>query len=98
MGTDHSDKVNRVLGIYKKLMDGYVVNKAEEAVNYGVNERSIQRDIEDIKQFMDVEGRDSNSGVINSVVYDRRQKGYRLEEIYNMKLKSSEILAICKIL
>lgn len=98
MGTDNSDKVNRVLGIYKKLMDGYVVNKAQEALNYGVNERSIQRDIEDIKQFLDVEARDSNSGVINSVVYDRRQKGYQLEEVYNMKLKNSEILAICKIL
>ncbi len=29
-------KTDRVLGIYNKLMDGELINKAEEAVNYGV--------------------------------------------------------------
>ena len=42
------DKIQRVLQLYAKLSDGYVVNKSEEAQNYGVNERSIQRDIDDI--------------------------------------------------
>jgi predicted DNA-binding transcriptional regulator YafY len=42
------DKIGRVLQIYAKLADGYVVNKTEEAQIYGVNERSITRDIEDI--------------------------------------------------
>lgn len=42
-----SDKIERVLGIYTKLMNGYLVSKAEESANYGVNERSIQRDIDD---------------------------------------------------
>ena len=36
-------KIDRVLDIYTKLMSGALVNKAEEAQNYGVNERSIQR-------------------------------------------------------
>lgn len=40
-------KIGRVLGIYTKLLDGYLVNKSEEALNYGVNERTIQRDIDD---------------------------------------------------
>lgn len=39
-----SDKIERVLSIYTKLMNGYLINKAEESANYGVNERSIQRD------------------------------------------------------
>lgn len=93
---EQRDKVERVLGIYTRLMNGYVVNKSEEAEKYGVNERSIQRDIDDIRSFleMDVE----NAGVINSVIYDRAEKGYRLEQIYKMKLTNSEVLAICKIL
>ncbi len=31
------DQISRVLQIYAKLSDGYVVNKAEEAARYGVN-------------------------------------------------------------
>ena len=34
-----SDKIARILGIYTKLMNGGIVNKAEEARQYGVNER-----------------------------------------------------------
>ena len=32
------------------------------------------------------------------VIYDRREKGYRLDQIDNMKFTNSELLAICKIL
>lgn len=90
------DKIDRVLGIYSKLMNGSIINKAEEAQNYGVNERSIQRDIEDIRSYLDKSTTDT--GIINTVIYDRINKGYRLEQIYEMKLSNSEILAICKIL
>lgn len=86
----------RVLGLYTKLQNGYVVNKVEEAQNYGVNERSIQRDIDDIRNFLEQEV--EATGDINSVVYDRLAKGYRLEQIYKMRLTNSESLAICKIL
>lgn len=91
-----NDKIERVLGIYTKLVNGYIVNKAEEAVNYNVNERSIQRDIDDIRNHL--ESNEAESGYINSVIYDRINKGYRLEQIYNAKFTNSEVLAICKIL
>ena len=91
-----TDKIERVLGIYTKLINGAIVNKVEEANNYHVNERSIQRDIDDIRNFMDQSVTDS--GVVNSVIYDRNEKGYRLEKIYQLKFSNSEILAICKIL
>ena len=90
------NKIERVLGIYSKLMNGYAVNKAEEAQSYGVSERSIQRDIEDIRIYMD--NASFEDGIINTVIYDRNVKGYRLEKIYDMKLSNGEILAICKIL
>ncbi len=91
-----ADKIERILGIYTKLVNGSIVYKAEEAVNYNVNERSIQRDIDDIRKFM--EQAPSDSGIINSVIYDRQIKGYHLEQIYQLKFSNSEILAICKIL
>lgn len=90
------DKTNRVLAIYTKLMNGVVVNKAEEATRFQVNERSIQRDIDDIRNFL--EETDDPVNVYNTVIYDRSAKGYRLEYIYRMKLSNSEVLAICKIL
>lgn len=95
-GCGSIDKIERVLGIYTKLINGTIVNKAEAAVNYNVNERSIQRDIDDIRNYMDRSTADS--GIVNSIIYDRKEKGYRLEQIYQLKLSNPEILAICKIL
>ena len=93
---ESADKIERVLGIYSKLMSGRLINKSEEAINYEVNERTIQRDIDDIRNHMELQG--VNEGVLNTVIYDRNKKAYRLEQIYNLKLTNPEILAICKIL
>ena len=92
----YGDKISRVLGIYTKLMNGAIISKAEEANTYGVNERSIQRDIDDIRNYLDLQG--AQDGTVNTVVYDRIQKGYKLEQIYQLKFSNPEILAICKIL
>ena len=89
-------KVDRTLGIYTRLMGGYTVSKAEEAQRYGVNERTIQRDIDDIRNFLETDV--ENTGILNSIIYDRYEKGYKLEQVYQLKLSNSEILAICKIL
>lgn len=94
MEKDSTDKIERVLGIYTKLMKGGTINKAEEANNYNVNERSIQRDIDDIRNFLE----NNDSAIPNAVIYDRLKKGYCLEQVYRQKLNNSEILAICKIL
>lgn len=90
------DRSDRLLGIYTRLINGGIVNKTEEATKYNVDERSIQRDIDSIRNFL-VNGVDE-SGVINSIIYDRVKKGFRLEHIYKIKLTNSEILAVCKIL
>ena len=96
MQLESTDKIQRVLGIYKKLVSGEIVNKVEEANNYGVNERSIQRDIDDIRSFMESEvGR---TGIINNVIYDRAKKGFRLEQQNPTELTNGQMLAICKIL
>ena len=89
-------KHNRVLAIYTKLMNGQVVNKTELAQMYGVNPKSIQRDIEDIRNFLD--NQVVEEGFHNQIFYDHRQKGYRLEQSNHLKLSNDEILAVSKIL
>ncbi len=96
MHTDKNDKIERVLQIYTKLTNGSVVNKAAAAVEYGVTERSIQRDIDDIRNVLEMEA--GRGGVIHSVVYDRRKKGYCLGQPLRPLLSNAETLAICKIL
>ncbi|MCH5255956.1 MAG: WYL domain-containing protein [Lachnospiraceae bacterium] len=96
MDEQKNNKIERVLGIYTKLMNGCLINKSEEAVNYGVNERSIQRDIDDIRNFLEINS--DKTGIINTIIYDRIKKGYCLEQIYISKFTNSEILALCKIL
>ncbi len=89
-------KTQRVLSIYTRLAGGYLINKAEEAQNYGVNERTIQRDIDDIRDFMESET--ENTGIVNYVPYNRADKGFHMEQVDQPKLTNGEILAICKIL
>ena len=96
MNNPSNNKMIRVLDIYNRLISGEVVRKSEEARYYNVNERSIQRDIDDIRCYLD--GLVEKTGIINSVIYDRNLRGYRLEQVSKMTLSNSEILAICKIL
>lgn len=96
VANESKGKIDRVLDIYTKLMNGSLIRKEEEAVNYNVNERSIQRDIEDIRNFL--ENNAASSGYANSLVYDWKKKGYRLEQMPKVKLSDSEVLAVCKIL
>lgn len=91
-----SERISRVLSIYSRLLDGEVVNKSVEAKRHEVNERTIQRDIDEIRNFFDADS--DRFGYINTIVYDRKEKGYRLEQIDRIKLTNSEILALCKIL
>ena len=95
-GMMDSRKIERVLGLYTKLMNGSVIYKSEEALHYNVNERTIQRDLDDIRSYM--ENAVEHSGIINDVIYDRRKRGYRLEQSERKQLSNGEILAVCKIL
>ena len=96
MDGEKNRKMDRVLDLYTKLLSGAMINKEEEAKAYGVNERSIQRDIDDIRSYLETAG--MNTGQMNTVIYDRNSRGYRLEKDSRLMLKNSEILAVCKIL
>ena len=96
MSEDGLSKSNRVLAIYTKLMNGQIVKKAEEAENFGVNVKSIQRDLEGIRAFLAEQS--AQEGFRNELVYDHYDKGYRLEQSSSARLTNDEILAVCKIL
>lgn len=94
--SEKKGKVERVLGIYTRLIGGHAVNKAEEARKCGVDEKSIYRDIKDIRNFLE---RDTeNTGYANTVIYDIAENCYRMEQLSKIMLSNSEILALCKIL
>lgn len=96
MDESRNNKIDRVLGLYSSLLNGEVIKKEEAAKRYGVNTRSVQRDIDDIRSFL--ENNAAQTGYVNSVIYDRAKKGYRLDQIYNLKLTNPEVLATCKII
>ena len=84
-------KVSRVLGLYSQLLSGQTIKKAAAAQQYGVNERSIQRDIEDIRAFCH-DGMTVGNGTPCDIVYDYVDKGYRMEYVENV---SAEKAAKC---
>jgi predicted DNA-binding transcriptional regulator YafY len=86
-------KVERILNLYSRLAEGCVINKADEAARFEVTERSIQRDLEDIRVYTS-----SNPTSDRELIYDRKQHGYVLAQNQNNSLTNSEILAVCKIL
>ncbi len=96
MAAQRNDKAERVLRIYTKLLNGGLVNKAAEALTYGVNERSIQRDMDDIRNFLALE--QAENGCVYSIVYDRVQKGYRMQKVQQTGFSGGELLAMCKLL
>lgn len=91
-----NNKIERVLSLYTRLSNGAIINKAQEAACFNVNERSIQRDIDDIRNFLKINADDS--GFYNTIIYNRDKRGYHFDHIYKAKLTNSEILALCKIL
>ena len=86
-------KVERIINLYNRLVEGEVLNKADEAARFEVNERSIQRDLEDIRAYF---ANDPESN--RELIYDRTQKGYVLVQNQKKSLTNSEILTVCKIL
>lgn len=93
---DKDGKIQRILSIYTMLINGHTVNKGELADRFHVNERSIQRDIDDIRSYLDKEAKET--GIENYVSYDREAKGYRIDTLYRMKFTNQEVLALAKIL
>ena len=98
MNNKHS-KNSRTLSMYVRLCAGKRINKAEEANRFGVDERSIQRDIDDIRAFLEDQKAESTAES-REIVYDRIHKGFvmigmdgsamsKAKQIIELRLKAS---------
>lgn len=93
--TGLESKTERLLTIYKMLLDGEVVNKMKIAERFHVTPRSVQRDIEDIRAYFS--NHSEMMGENFSVIYDHKKKGFRLASD-SEKMSGGELLAVCKVL
>ena len=97
MPQSKTSKNLRTLQIYDRLASGHVIQKAEVAKDYGVDERSIQRDIDDIRAFLAQKAAESDVDA-RTVDYDRLKKGFVMTGSEGSNMTNSEILAVTKIL
>jgi len=85
-------KNQRILDIYLRLLNNREVNRKKLAKEYKVSERSIHRDISDLRTFL------VSTNSLSEIIYDDKTNSYVLINEDNQKLNNSEILAVCKIL
>lgn len=91
----NGNKGFRLLSIYELLNKGELIKKAELAAKYGVTEKTIQRDIEDLREYLSCTYFDEGEV---SIIYDRSRFGYYLVRMEREWLTNEEVLAVCKIL
>lgn len=85
-------KAFRLLSMANWLKEGKTLKKSDLAQAFHVTERSIQRDIEDLRCFF------ADDTPPKEVIYDPKARGYYLTQWDDAALTNSEILAVCKIL
>ena len=92
MSNSTEKKSSRLLSLYAQFVGGQVIKKAELADYYHISERSVQRDIEELRCYL------ANHGADQEIIYDSQEKGFRLLTSQRMALTNDEILAVCEIL
>ena len=87
-----TEKGMRLLYLYRELTEGQGIQKQEAAIRFGVNERSIQRDIEDLRNFL------AEQNPPAEIRYNVKDKRYYLISNEQRFLTRGEALAVSKIL
>ncbi len=77
------------------LNKGEKIYKKELANKFGVSEKTIQRDIEDLRVYL---ADNFNYDVDTDIVYDIKSKTYKLVKLQREWITNKEILALSKIL
>ena len=85
----------RLLQLYERLSRGEIVRKAELAQKFAVTDKTIQRDIEELRAYLAETRTDAGEA---SIVYDRNRGGYLLTHTASEWLTNEDVLAVCKIL
>ena len=85
----------RLLQLYERLSRGEIVRKAELAQKFAVTDKTIQRDIEELRAYLAETRTDAGEA---SIVYERNRGGYLLSHAASEWLTNEDVLAVCKIL
>lgn len=88
-------KTIRIISLIERLNSGEVIVKKKEAEKFNVNQKTVQRDLEDIRAyFAELFVGEKSQGV----VYDKKKGGYLIDEQYRHWLRFEEVLVIAKVL
>ena len=85
----------RLLQLYERLSRGEIIRKAELAQKFSVTDKTIQRDIEELRAYLAETRTDAGEA---SIVYERNRGGYLLTHTASEWLTNEDVLAVCKIL
>jgi len=85
----------RLLSMYESFSKGEDLSKSDLAAIYGVSEKTIQRDIDDLRAYLSEACQSEGSAEIK---YDKSKNAYRLVRLEREWLTNKEVLALCKIL
>lgn len=91
----NGNKGFRLLSIYERLNKGEVLTKQQLAECYSVSEKTIQRDIDDLRAYLAEEHQFERDAAI---CYDRRKQGYYLVRYGREWLMNEEVLLLVKVL
>ena len=91
-------KAARVLYLFEQLSHGKTVKKAELAKRFQTSEKTIQRDIEDLKEYCSEMLAESCTTYCGSIAYSREAKGYQMAKGDHQWLTHQDILGISRIL
>ena len=86
-----SDKSYRLLRMNEQLAHGEVLRKDALISAFGVTPKTVQRDLESLRQYLTETGE-------GELRYDRKNDLYRLERISGGSLDPEDVFAVCKIL
>lgn len=83
----------RILSLYEGLNKGEIINKKAAADKFGVDLKTIQRDIEELRLYFS-----ENPKNAKEIIYDKREKGYKITSKGGYEFEDRDIYALSKIL
>ena len=91
----NGNKGFRLLSMYERLNKGELLFKSKLANEFNVTEKTVQRDIDDLRAYI----ADMHYSEIETAIkYDKAKNGYYLVRFEREWLTNEEVLAMCKIL
>ena len=92
MVDSQQNKGYRIISMFDRLIDGQGINKKQEAFTHNVGEKTVQRDLNEIRAYLEKAKLDCH------LAYIRTENVYRLTNTGENILSKEQVLAIVKIL